>query len=76
MQLENQDVVIEADSIVKKFKIYPDKGHTIKEKVISKKRRQYDVNEVLKGISFQIKKGETVGLIGKNGCGKSTTLYI
>ena len=31
---------------------------------------------MLKGISFKIKQGEAVGLIGSNGCGKSTTLKL
>ena len=34
------------------------------------------MREVLRGISFDVKKGESVGLIGKNGCGKSTTLKL
>ena len=34
------------------------------------------MHEVLKGVSFQVGKGEAVGLIGQNGCGKSTTLKL
>ena len=34
------------------------------------------VNEVLKQISFQVKKGEKLGIIGKNGSGKSTLLRL
>ena len=41
-----------------------------------RKRNQYEDRWVLKGINFSIKKGESVGLIGKNGCGKSTTLKL
>ena len=33
-------------------------------------------NEVLKRISFQVKKGEKLGIIGKNGSGKSTLLRL
>lgn len=73
---DKDDYVIEVNNITKSFKVYSDKGHTIKEKIISKKRRQYEKNQVLQGISFNVKKGETLGLIGKNGCGKSTTLKI
>lgn len=36
----------------------------------------YGANEVLKGISFEIKKGRTVGLLGVNGAGKSTTMNL
>lgn len=58
------------------FKVYPDKSNSIKEKLLFFKRNKYEKHVVLDGISFDIKKGEAVGLIGKNGCGKSTTLKL
>lgn len=67
---------IEVNNITKKFKVYLDKGKTIKERVLFKKRRTYEERSVLKGISFEVKKGEAIGLIGHNGCGKSTTLKL
>lgn len=73
MKSEN---AIEVKDIVKSFKVYFDKGNTLKEKVLFKKRRRYEERRVLDGISFDIRKGEAVGLIGHNGCGKSTTLKL
>lgn len=67
---------IEVNNITKKFKVYLDKGKTIKERVLFKKRRTYEERSVLKGISIEVKKGEAIGLIGHNGCGKSTTLKL
>lgn len=67
---------IEVNNITKQFKVYLDKGKTIKERVLFKKRRTYEERSVLKGISFEVKKGEAIGLIGHNGCGKSTTLKL
>jgi len=67
---------IEVRNVTKAFKVYLDKGHTLKEKTLFRKRRAYEERRVLKGISFDIKKGEAVGLIGHNGCGKSTTLKL
>ena len=62
--------------LTKIFKVYPDKSNSIKEKLLFFKRNKYEKHVVLDGISFDIKKGEAVGLIGKNGCGKSTTLKL
>ena len=67
---------IEVKNISKSFKLYYDKGTTLKEKVLFKKRRAYEERKVLDGISFSVKKGEAIGLIGSNGCGKSTTLKL
>jgi len=68
--------VIEVHDVSKKFKIYYDKSHNLKEKLLRHEKSKYEENWVLKGISFEVKKGEVVGLIGKNGCGKSTTLKL
>ena len=67
---------IEVHNITKKFKVYLDKGRTLKERTLFKSRRRFEEREVLKGVSFEVKKGEAIGLIGHNGCGKSTTLKM
>lgn len=68
--------VIEVNDVYKKFKNYYDKSHNLKEKVLNRSRNKYEENWVLQGISFEVKKGEAIGLIGCNGCGKSTTLKL
>lgn len=71
-----QNNVIEVNQVCKSFKVYYDKGRQLKERVLFKSRNRYEEREVLKGISFSVKKGEAIGLIGNNGCGKSTTLKL
>lgn len=73
MKSEN---AIEVNGVNKRFRIFIDRGRTIKERVLFRSRRKYEYRQVLKGISFEVKKGEAVGLIGHNGCGKSTTLKL
>lgn len=68
--------VIEVRNVQKLFKVYVDKGYGLKERILFRNRNKYESREVLKGISFDVRRGEAVGLIGKNGCGKSTTLKI
>lgn len=67
---------IEVRDIKKDFKVFYDKGFQLKERVLFRNRNKYERREVLKGISFNVRRGEAVGLIGQNGCGKSTTLKI
>lgn len=74
--MRNKEDVIEVTDVCKKFKVYYDKGKTLKEKALRADRNKYTEREVLKDISFCVKKGEAVGLIGQNGCGKSTTLKL
>jgi len=67
---------IEVKNLTKKFKVYFDKGSQLKERILFRNRNRYEERWVLNGVSFEIKKGEAVGLIGHNGCGKSTTLKL
>ena len=67
---------IEVKNVKKKFRVYFDKGNQLKERLLFRSRNRYEDRWVLNGISFNVKKGEAVGLIGHNGCGKSTTLKL
>ncbi len=71
-----KDNAIEVRNVTKKFKIYHDKGNMLKEKALHWSRNKYEERKVLNGISFDVKKGEAIGLVGHNGCGKSTTLKL
>lgn len=73
MQPEN---AIEVRNLTKKFKVFYDKGNQLKEKILFHNRNHYENRWVLNGISFNVRHGEAVGLIGHNGCGKSTTLKL
>lgn len=67
---------IEVKNVSKSFRIYSDKGTQLKDKLLFWKRNRFEVHEVLKNLSFEVYRGEAVGLIGHNGCGKSTTLKM
>ena len=72
-----KEMAISIENVKKSFKIYKDKGFTLKERVLFfKSRNGYVKNNILKGISFNIEKGDILGIVGKNGSGKSTLLKL
>lgn len=76
--MENFDTIIEVNDITMRFNLAEEKTDTIKEYFVKLISGKLHFNEffALKNVSFQIKRGEAVALIGKNGSGKSTMLKI
>ena len=74
--MPSRDVIIDVNDVFKNFRVYFDKGSMLKEQFVNPGRSRYEEREILRGISFKVYKGETVALIGQNGCGKSTTLKM
>ena len=69
---------VAVDNLSKRFRIPHEKKTTLFQNIVGMIKRRFDYEEfwVLKDVSFEIKKGETFGIIGRNGSGKTTMLKI
>ena len=70
------EYAIQVENIDKMYKLYDRPMDRLKESLGLSRKKRYKEHFALNKINFNVKKGETVGIIGTNGSGKSTILKI
>lgn len=78
MMSSDKDVAIRVSNVSKAFKLPHEKKSSVKSLFVSmfRGKRTFERQQVLKDVSFEIKKGEFFGIVGRNGSGKSTLLKL
>ena len=72
----NKDIAIKVENLSKVYKLYNAPIDRMKEALHPRKKSYHKEFYALNDVSFEIKRGECVGILGKNGAGKSTILKI
>jgi len=75
-QYTDGDIAIDVSNLHKSFRLPTERAWGLKQAIFNRLRgiKGYKEQKVLKGLNFEIKKGEFVGIVGRNGSGKSTLL--
>lgn len=71
-----KEIAVSVKNISKQYKLYDKPKDRLKEALSINGKKYYQEFNALKDISFEVEKGEIIGIIGKNGSGKSTLLKI
>lgn len=82
--MSSNEIAIKAEGLSKRYEIYDQPGDRLKQFLFPSLRNLFRLSPkqyfrefwALRDISFEVKRGETVGIIGRNGSGKSTLLQI
>lgn len=72
----NNDVVVKVKNVIKTYKLYNSHADRVKETFHPFRKKYHRPFNALNDISVEVKRGETLGIIGRNGSGKSTLLQI
>ena len=72
----SSDVVIHCEHVAKAFQLYARREDKLKQALFGAFGRFYKEHWVLHDLSFEVRRGECLGIIGRNGAGKTTLLQI
>ncbi|MGH6794723.1 MAG: ABC transporter ATP-binding protein [Methylocella sp.] len=72
----SSDLVISCDRVGKAFQLYMRRNDQLKQAIFGHWKQFYHQHWVLRDISFKVRRGETIGIVGRNGVGKTTLLQI
>ena len=72
------DSIIKVDNVSMHFRMDKNRTTSLKEWVVTflRGKQQYETFQALNDVSFEVKRGEIIGIIGRNGAGKSTILKV
>jgi len=74
----SDNIAIKVENISKSFKLPHESSSGVKQAVLNvfSKNKGYEIQQVLKNVSFEIEQGDFFGIVGRNGSGKSTLLKL
>ena len=72
--IENKETVVSVKNVSKSFRLPTESSNSLRTTLVNRMKgiKGYKEQEVLKDISFEVKKGDFFGIVGRNGSGKST----
>lgn len=70
------EIAISVQDVSKSYNMYEKPQDRLKQMLWGRKKKYFDEFWALSDVNFEVRKGETVGIVGRNGSGKSTLLQI